>query len=154
VSIFEINSVTMTGNLTRDPELKSLPSGMSVCQIRIANNRSVKDKQTGDWKDVPGFFDVVIFGPRGENVSRQCSKGTKIIIEGYLRWREWEHEGKKHQRVEIVANKAIPVARHQSDGNGGGGGGYQQPAAASGGGQQPAAPWGQPGDGIDDDIPF
>jgi len=145
---FELNHVVLTGNLTRDPELKSLPSGMSVCDLRIANNRRVKDQQTDEWRDVPNFFDVTVFGGLGENVARQCEKGSRILVEGELRWREWEAaDGTKRQRVSIVAEKAIPVARVYTNGDGA----QPQPTAAGG----PATPpWGQPGDDIDSDIPF
>lgn len=151
MSHFELNHCALTGNLTRDPELRSTAGGKSVCQIRIAVNDRTKNA-AGEWVDRPNFFDVTIWEGIGENVARQCSKGSKIIIEGKLRWSEWEAEGGKRQKVDIVAFKAIPIARNPQQE---GGGGQQRPAPAA----APAgAPWAGPAGyeekGIDDDIPF
>ena len=105
VAATNINRVVLTGNLTRDPELRSLPSGMSVCSLRIACNTRRKNKPTGDWEDKPNFFDVTVWGAQGENCARFLSKGRPVALDGRLEWREWEtQDGNKRQAVEIVAD--------------------------------------------------
>lgn len=100
-----INSVVITGNLTRDPELRHTGSGTAVCQLRVAVNSRRKNGQTGEWVDKPNYFDVVVFGAHGENCSEYLSKGRGVGIEGRLDWREWEAEdGSKRQAVQIIAN--------------------------------------------------
>lgn len=98
-----INRVVLTGNLTKDPELRSLPSGTAVCKLRLACNTRRKGAG-GDWEDKPNYFDVTVWGAQGENCSRYLSKGRPVAIDGRLEWREWEQEGQKRQAVEIVAD--------------------------------------------------
>jgi single-strand DNA-binding protein len=99
-----INRVVLIGNLTRDPELRSMPSGKNVCHLRLACNRVRRD-ETGNWQDRPGFFDVSVFGPQAENVQRFCKKGRAIGVDGHLEWREWETPDQhKRQAVSIVAH--------------------------------------------------
>jgi single-strand DNA-binding protein len=98
-----INRVVLTGNLTRDPELRSLPSGMSVCSLRLAVNTRRKDGD--EWVDKPNFFDVTVWGAQGENVARFCTKGKPIALDGRLEWREWQDkEGNNRQSVQIIAD--------------------------------------------------
>ena len=85
-----INRVVLTGNLTRDPELRSLPSGMSVCSLRIASNTRRKNNSTGEWEDKPNYFDVTVWGAQGENCARFLAKGRPVAIDGRLEWREWD----------------------------------------------------------------
>lgn len=99
-----VNVVVITGNLTRDPELRSTPGGTSVCKLRVAVNGRRKDGQTGEWVDKPNFFDVTVWGGQGENCANYLAKGRPVAIEGRLDWREWEKDGVKRQAVEIVAN--------------------------------------------------
>ncbi len=100
-----INRVVLTGNLTRDPELRSLPSGMSVCSLRIASNTRRKDNTTGEWGDKPNYFSVTVWGAQGENCARFLSKGRPVCIDGRLEWREWQgQDGAKRESVEIVAD--------------------------------------------------
>jgi single-strand DNA-binding protein len=85
-----INRVIVTGNLTRDPELRSLPSGTAVCSLRIAVNTRRKDNSTGEWTDKANYFDVTVWGAQGENCARYLSKGRPVAVDGRLEWREWQ----------------------------------------------------------------
>ena len=85
-----INRVIITGNLTRDPELSTLPaSGTAVCSLRIACNGRRKNNDTNQWEDQPNYFDVTVWGAQGENCARFLSKGRPVAVDGRLRWREW-----------------------------------------------------------------
>src|SRR4051812_50042882 len=86
-----INRVVLTGNLTRDPELRSLQSGTSVCSLRIASNS--RRKENGEWVDKPNYFSVTVWGAQGENCARFLSKGRPVCIDGRLEWREWQGQG-------------------------------------------------------------
>lgn len=100
-----INRVVLTGNLTKDPELRSTKGGTAVCSLRIASNTRRKDQATGEWTDKPNYFDVTIWGAQGENTARFMSKGRGVAIDGRLEWREWQaQDGSKRQSVEIVAD--------------------------------------------------
>jgi single-strand DNA-binding protein len=151
-----INRVVLVGNLTRDPELKSLPSGSSVCDLRIAVNYRRKNQQTGEWIEEPNFFRVTVFGSQAESCSRFLTKGRQVAIDGRLRWRQWEaQDGTKRETVEVVAETVQFVGPREGGGEGGGGGGSferrPQPVAAP---AEPA-PWGGGGSSdVDDDIPF
>jgi single-strand DNA-binding protein len=99
-----INHVVLTGRLTSDPELRALPSGSSVCELRMAVNARRRDA-SGEWGEKPNFFDVVVYGTRGENVARYLHKGRPVAIDGRLDWREWETEdGRTAQAVRVIAN--------------------------------------------------
>ena len=87
-----INRVVLTGNLTRDPELRSLQSGTSVCSLRVACNTRRKNNSTGEWEDKPNFFDVTVWGAQGENCARFLAKGRPIALDGRLEWREWQDQ--------------------------------------------------------------
>ena len=148
-----VNVVVITGNLTRDPELRHLGSGTAVCKLRVAVNSRRKDGQTGEWVDKPNYFDVTVWGAQGENCANYLAKGRPVAIEGRLDWREWEKDGVKRQSVEIIANSVQFLGSRDGSGGGGSEGGGFSPssdvpadssdfagAAAGGGG--------------DDDIPF
>jgi single-strand DNA-binding protein len=116
-----LNVVVVTGNLTRDPELRSLPSGTSVCKLRIAVNSRRKD-QSGEWVDKPNYFDVTVWGAQGENCATYLSKGRPVAVEGRLDWREWEaQDGSKRQSVEIIANSVQFLGSRDESGGGGNG---------------------------------
>ena len=145
-----INRVVLTGNLTRDPELRSLQSGTSVCSLRIASN-SRRRETSGEWVDKPNYFSVTVWGAQGENCARFLAKGRPVCIDGRLDWREWTaQDGSKRESVEIVAESVQFLGSR--DENGGGGGNYS-------GGQQynngfaPQPVGGRPAP-ADDDIPF
>ena len=142
-----INRVVLTGNLTRDPELKHLPSGTALCSLRIAVNTRRKD-ESGQWTDKPNYFDISVWGAQGENCAQYLAKGRPVAIDGRLEWREWEaSDGSgKRQAVEIVADNVQFLGGRDGDG----GGGQFVPAGAaqsSGGGDFAPSP-------NDDDIPF
>lgn len=120
-----INRVIITGNLTSDPELRSLPSGTSVCKLRVACNTRKKDGASGEWVDKPNYFDVTVWGAQGENSARYLSKGRPVAIDGRLEWREWETpEGQKRQAVDIVADTVQFLGGRDDAGGAGGGGGF------------------------------
>jgi single-strand DNA-binding protein len=104
MSSFNINRVVLVGRLTRDPELRALPSGNSVCALRIACNSSHKEAD-GEYSERPNFFDVSVFGAAGESVSSHMSKGSRVAIDGRLSWREWEAaDESRRQAVSILAD--------------------------------------------------
>ena len=140
-----INRVVISGNLTRDPELRATGSGMAVLKLGIAVNDRRKNQQSGEWEDVPNFFDVTVFGQRGESLSRFLSKGSKVAIEGKLRWSQWETaEGDKRSKVEIIADDIEFMSSRNDGGFGGGGGGGDYPSPAPS--KKPET--------FEDDIPF
>lgn len=101
-----INRVIVSGNLTRDPELRQTAGGTSVLSIRMAVNDRRKNPSTGQWEDAPNYVDVTIFGQRAEALSKFLRKGIKIGVEGKLRWSEWENPaGEKRSKLEIVADE-------------------------------------------------
>ena len=115
-----INVVVLTGNLTRDPELRALPSGTSVCDMRIAVNTRRKNSATGEWEDKPNYFDVKVWGAQGENCQRFLSKGRPVAVQGRLEWREWEtQDGQKRQAVDIIA-ESVQFLGGRDDAAGGG----------------------------------
>ena len=100
-----INRVVLTGNLTRDPELRSTPGGTSVCGLRVACNTRRKDP-SGEWVDKPNYFDVTVWGAQGERCAEYLSKGRPVAVDGRLEWREWEAKdgSGKRQSIDIIAD--------------------------------------------------
>src|SRR5918994_3272473 len=97
-----INRVVLVGNLTRDPELRHLPSGTAVCSLRLAVNSRRKDQASGEWVDKPNYFDVKAFGQQGENCAQYLAKGRPVAVDGRLEWSEWQApDGTKRQAVEV-----------------------------------------------------
>jgi single-strand DNA-binding protein len=104
MSLFSINRVVLVGRLTRDPEMRALPSGASVCGLRIACNTSRRNAEGGA-QEKPNFFDVNVFGSAGEGLGRYIRKGSRVGVDGRLDWREWEDaSGEKRQAVNIVTD--------------------------------------------------
>jgi len=100
-----LNKVFIIGRLTREPDIRFLPSGMQITSFTIANNRRYKDRD-GNWKEESYFFDIETFGALAERVGRQLEKGTQILIEGSLRQDKWENSsGEKRSRIKIVADR-------------------------------------------------
>jgi single-strand DNA-binding protein len=152
-----INRVVLTGNLTRDPELRSTPSGMSVCSLRIASNTRRKDNTTGEWTDKPNYFSVTVWGAQGENCARFLSKGRPVCIDGRLEWREWQgQDGNKRESIEIVAD-AVQFLGGRDDAPANGNGFAPRsdvPADTSDFAPQAVGAGGRSSAPADDDIPF
>jgi single-strand DNA-binding protein len=103
VAATNINRVVITGNLTRDPELRSTSGGTSVCSLRVAVNS--RRKEGDQWVDKPNYFDVTVWGAQGENCAQYLAKGRPVAIDGRLNWREWEgKDGSTRQTVDIIAD--------------------------------------------------
>lgn len=100
-----INQVSITGNLTRDPELRCTASGTAVLSFGIAVNDRRKNQQTGEWEDVPNFFECITFGNRAMALGDIITKGMKVAIAGKLHYSSWEKDGQKHSKVDIIANE-------------------------------------------------
>lgn len=107
-----INRVTITGNLTRDPDLRSTASGMPVLGFGVAVNDRRKNQQTGEWEDYPNFIDCTMFGARASSVSRFLTKGMKVAIEGKLRWSQWERDGQKRSKIEVIVDEIEFMSRN------------------------------------------
>lgn len=99
-----INRVCITGNLTRDPEIRATTNGTQVMNFGMAVNDRRRNQQTGEWEDRPNFVDCVLFGQRVNSISRYLHKGNKVAIEGKLRQNTWESDGQKRSRIEVVVD--------------------------------------------------
>jgi single-strand DNA-binding protein len=150
------NSITLVGNITRDPELRFTNTGQANVTFGLAVNRRWQNRQTQEWEEATSFFDVVCWREMAENVSESLSRGSRVIVNGRLEQRSWEtQDGDKRSKVEVVADEIGPSLRwataavtknerrgpgeYSRGGGGGGGGGRQsapapQPAAADAGG--------------------
>jgi single-strand DNA-binding protein len=154
-----INRIVLSGNLTRDPELKELQTGGSVCKLRLANN--TRRKVGGEWGEHANYFDVTVWGSQGENCARFLSKGSPIMVDGRMEWREWTTpEGAKRQSYDVIADNVQFLGGRDggSRSDGGGGSSYGVPSSAP---EQAPAPAPAPASsasgsryGSDDDIPF
>lgn len=157
-----INRVVISGNLTRDPEMRATTSGMQVLSFGVAVNDRRRNPQTGEWEDYPNFVDCTMFGTRAEAVSRYLSKGSKVAIEGKLRYSSWERDGQRRSKLEVIVDEIEFMSRGQQ----GEAGGYAPaPSYGQQGGYAPApAPQQAPAtmaapvppavDVYDEDIPF
>jgi single-strand DNA-binding protein len=151
------NSVTVVGNITRDPELRFTPNGQARASFGLAVNRRWQNRQTQEWEEATSFFDVTCWGDLGDNVSESLGKGSRVIVTGRLEQRSWEtQEGEKRSRVEIIADEVGPslrwataqVTKTDRKGPGEGGGGGQ------GGGQAATRPVANTPDYGYDEEPF
>ncbi len=148
-----INKVFLFGNLTRDPELRALPSGMNVVNFSVATNRVFKDRD-GKKQEQTDFHNVVVFGRQADTVNQYLKKGSSVFVEGRMQTRSWEKDGEKKYRTEVVADRVQFGPRGSGSGGGRSSGGDEMPSGADEG---PIA-----GPGIDypkdeinpDDIPF
>ena len=162
-----INRVNISGNLTRDPELRSTAGGMPILAFGVAVNDRRRNPQSGEWEDVPNFIDCVVFGARAEPLSRFLSKGSKVAVEGKLRYSSWEaKDGSKRSKLEVIVDEVefLSPRSQQAGGAPAFQQGQQAPAYAAPS-PMPAAPQPQQGyaapvqtppsaDVYDEDIPF
>lgn len=110
-----INKVLITGNLTRDPELRETPSGFQVLNFGVAVNDRRKNNQTGQWEDYANWVDCTMFGNRAASVARFLAKGSKVAIEGKLRWSQWEtQDGGKRSKLEVVVDELEFMSRNEN----------------------------------------
>jgi single-strand DNA-binding protein len=137
------NTVTLVGNVTRDPEIRYTPSGQTVATFGLAVNRRWQNRQTNEWEEQVSFFDVKCWSQMAENVSESISRGTRVIVSGRLEQRSWETDnGDKRSKVEVVADEIAPSLRWATaqvqkieksggsgGGNAGGGGGASRPVS-------------------------
>ena len=132
-----INRVIISGNLTRDPELRSTAGGLPVLGFGVAVNDRRKNQQTGEWEDYPNYIDCAVFGARAESLSRMLAKGSKVAVEGHLRYSSWERDGQRRRKLEVVAEEIELMQRRDGER----GGARREPAYVE------ATPY-------DEDIPF
>ena len=111
-----INRVNISGNLTRDPQLRQTQGGMAILSLGVAVNDRRKNQQTGEWEDVPNFVDCVVFGTRAEKLAQFLAKGSKVAIEGKLRWSQWEKDGAKRSKLEVIVDEIEFMSRGGSQG--------------------------------------
>jgi single-strand DNA-binding protein len=157
------NSVTLVGNITRDPELRFTNTGQANVRFGLAVNRRWQNRQTQEWEEATSFFDVVCWREMAENVSETLTRGARVIVNGRLEQRSWEtQDGDKRSKVEVIADEIGPSLRwataqvtknerrgpgeYSRGGGGGGGGGSSSGGGGGGGGRQPA-PQPAPADG-------
>lgn len=106
-----INRVTISGNLTRDPDLRTTATGNPVLGFGVAVNDRHKNSTTGEWEDYPNFIDCTMFGTRAEKIAGYLSKGSKVAIEGKLRWSQWERDGQKRSKIEVIIDEIEFMSR-------------------------------------------
>lgn len=111
-----INRVCITGNLTRDPELRATQSGSQVLSFGIAVNDRRKNQQTGEWEDYPNFVDCTMFGTRAEKIANYLAKGSKVAIEGKLRYSSWERDGEHRSKLEVIVDEIEFMSRRDEQG--------------------------------------
>ncbi|HEV7888414.1 MAG TPA: single-stranded DNA-binding protein [Acidimicrobiales bacterium] len=139
------NTVTLIGNITRDPELRFTPSGQATASFGLAVNRRWQNRQSGEWEEATSFFDVVCWREMAENASESLTRGARIIVTGRLEQRTWETaEGEKRSKIEVIADEIGPSLRwatanitkneRRSPGEGGGGSGSGSGSGGGGGG--------------------
>lgn len=108
-----INSATISGNLTRDPELRQTQGGSSILNFSVAVNDRRQNQQTGEWEDYPNFIDCVMFGARAQAVSQYLAKGSKVAVQGKLHYSSWEKDGQKRSKIEVVVSELEFMSRSQ-----------------------------------------
>lgn len=107
-----LNVVAITGNLTRDPEIRSTAGGEAVAHFSVAVNDRSRNRQTGEWEDRPSFIDCTCFGNRAEWAGRELRRGQRVAVSGRLRQSSWEgRDGQRRSKVEVVANEVVPMQR-------------------------------------------
>ena len=107
-----INRVVISGNLTRDPELRQTAGGLPVLGFGVAVNDRRKNQSTGEWEDYPNFVDCTMFGARAASVAKFLSKGAKVAIDGKLRWSQWDKDGQKRSKLEVIVDELEFMSRN------------------------------------------
>ena len=111
-----INRAAISGNLTRDPELRMTQGGMAILNMRVAVNERRRNSQSGEWEDYANYIGCTVFGKRAEALNNLLSKGSKVAIEGKLRWSEWEtKEGGKRDKLEVIADEVEIMSSKKAD---------------------------------------
>lgn len=113
-----INRCIISGNLTRDPEQRVTQGGTSILTFGVAVNDRRRNPQTGEWEDYPNFIDCVMFGNRAEALGKILAKGMKVAIEGKLRWSQWERDGQKRSKIEVIVDEVELLSQQQQKGQG------------------------------------
>ena len=103
----DINQVTLTGHLTRDPELKATPGGTEVLSFGIAVNERRKNQQTGQWEDYANFIDCSLFGGGAQSLARIMRKGMQVAVSGRIRWSSWERDGQRRSKLDVIATSVV-----------------------------------------------
>ena len=106
-----INRVSISGNLTRDADIKVTQSGMAIVSFGVAVNDRRKNNQTGEWEDYANFVDCTMFGTRAEKLQPYLEKGVKVALDGKLRWSQWEKDGQKRSKLEVVVDEIDLMSR-------------------------------------------
>jgi len=127
--IMSINRVNISGNLTRDPELRSTQGGTQICNFGVAVNDRRRNPQTGEWEDYPNFIDCVVFGNRADALNRLLSKGMKVAVEGKLRWSQWQDRqtGQNRSKIEVIVDEVEFLSQRNYQGQDQQGGYQRQP---------------------------
>lgn len=110
-----INKVIISGHLTRDAELRKTQSGLAIMNLGVAVNDTRRNQQTGEWEEYPNYLDCVMMGERAEKIADMLVKGMKVCIEGKLRWSQWEKEGQKRSKVEIIIDQIEFMSRKEKE---------------------------------------
>lgn len=148
-----INSVSISGNLGRDPELRVTPTGTSVLSLSVAVNDRVRDQQTGEWRDRANWVDVVVFGSRADAIAPFLAKGSKVAVSGRLRWSQWQDKqtGANRSKLEVVAGEVVFLTPQQAPQ----GRAYAPQATQAAPRPQAAPAYAPPAQGVyDESIPF
>jgi single-strand DNA-binding protein len=112
-----INRVVLTGNLTRDPEHRETPGGLSICKLGIACNTR-RRTSSGEWEEKANFFRVTVFGKQADNCAQYLRKGRPVAIDGRLEWSQWERDGQKRESIDIIADSVQFLAGGRDEGAG------------------------------------
>ena len=149
-----LNKAMIYGNLTRDPELKALPSGMNVCSFSLATNRVYNDRD-GKRQEAADYHNIVVFGKQAENCSKYLSKGNGAYVEGRMQTRSWDKDGQKQYRTEVIADRVQFGPKNAGGGAGAPSAGSQSSGApANDDSKAPAVPDYPEEDINPEDIPF
>jgi single-strand DNA-binding protein len=156
VSIVSINRVNISGNLTRDSELRATPGGTQVLNFGVAVNERRKNQQSGEWEDYANFVDCVMFGNRAQKVQPYLAKGTKVAIDGRLHYSSWERDGQRRSKIEVYVDEIEFLSRGNAQQGGGQSFAASTPAASTPSPTPASAPVQTPpsADVFDQDIPF